>query len=260
MAQQEYSVAQLAKLSQLTERTLRYYDQIGLLVPRRDSNGYRVYDEADVLMLERIVILRSCGMSLSDISTALSDEHVDLSVLLNRHLEILQAQEAELSRAIAATQKMVEGLKGPKNMNEEQRFEELKKNSVVRFEEEYGAEARSRYGDAVIDEANERMISMSKLAWDMKEALEQRIKDTLVRAMETDDATSPEARMLADMHAQWIRVHWGEEGYSPEAHVQLAEGYLKDPRFISYYDDACGKGATEFLCAAIKANISDSNS
>lgn len=142
MAQQEYSVAQLAKLSQLTERTLRYYDQIGLLVPRRDSNGYRVYDEADVLMLERIVILRSCGMSLSDISTALSDEHVDLSVLLNRHLEILLAQETELSRAIAATQKMVEGLKGPKNMNEEQRFEELKKNSVVRFEEEYMAPKR----------------------------------------------------------------------------------------------------------------------
>ena len=103
MAQQEYSVAQLAKLSQLTERTLRYYDQIGLLVPRRDSNGYRVYDEADVLMLERIVILRSCGMSLSDISTALSDEHVDLSVLLKGHLESLHAQQAELARAIAAT-------------------------------------------------------------------------------------------------------------------------------------------------------------
>lgn len=260
MVQQEYSVAQLAKLSQLTERTLRYYDQIGLLVPRRNSNGYRVYDEADVQMLERIVILRACGMSLSDISTALSDTDVDLPVLLKDHLENLRAQQTELTRAIAATQKMAEGLKGLNDMNEEQRFEELKKNSVARFEEEYGAEARSRYGDTAIDEANERMISMSKLAWNMKEELEQRIKDTLVRAMETDDVTSPEARMLADMHAQWIRVHWGEERYSPQAHVQLAEGYLKDPRFISYYDDACGKGATEFLCAAIKANIADSNS
>ena len=62
--------------------------------------------------------------------------------------------------------------------------------------------------------------------------------------------------MVAEMHAQWIRVHWGEEGYTPEVHRELAKGYLKDPRFIACYDGACGEGATEFLCAIIQANVS----
>ena len=101
-----------------------------------------------------------------------------------------------------------------------------------RFEDEYGEEARALYGDAAIDEANERMLSMSKLAWDKKEELEQLVKDTLVEARATGDVTSPESRMLAEMHAQWIRVHWGDNGYSVEAHRGLVEGYLQDPRFI----------------------------
>lgn len=140
-------------------------------------------------------------------------------------------------------------------MNDEERFEALKQQSIERFEQNYGQEARQRYGDDAIDEANERMLTMSKLAWEMKEELEQRIKEVLVRAMTAGDPTSPEARMLADMHAQWIRVHWGEDAYTPEAHVQLAEGYLHDPRFIAYYDEACGEGATQFLRDVIVANI-----
>ena len=141
-------------------------------------------------------------------------------------------------------------------MNDDQRFEKLKRDSVARFEEEYGQEARGLYGDEAIDDANERMLSMSKLAWDMKEELEQRIKDALVDAMATGDPGSPESRMVAEMHARWIQVHWGEGAYTPQAHVQLAEGYLQDPRFVAYYDDACGRGATAFLRDVIVANIS----
>lgn len=140
-------------------------------------------------------------------------------------------------------------------MTDEERFEELKKSSVEQFEDEFGEEARALFGDAAIDEANERMLNMSKLAWDMKEELEQRVKDTLVKAMATEDARSPESRILAEMHAQWIKVHWGDAGYSAEAHRSLVQGYLGDPRFVEYYDSECGKGATEFLRDAVLANI-----
>ena len=40
------------------------------------------------------------------------------------------------------------------------------------------------------------------------------------------------------------------------AHRKLAKGYLEDSRFVAYYDDACGKGATEFLCQIIQTNVS----
>lgn len=51
-------------------------------------------------------------------------------------------------------------------------------------------------------------------------------------------------------------MHWGEDAYTPRAHIALAEGYLADPRFVEYYDGAAGKGATEFLRDIIKANVS----
>ena len=255
MEDKRYSVAELAKMAGVTERTLRYYDQIGLLVPARSNNGYRAYSIDDVHMLQRIMLLRACGIGLAEIAQALSNPDLDIATILENHRDELLEQRDLLTRSIAATDAMIERLERLRGMNDEQRFEQLKRDSVVRFEEEYGQEARKRYGDEVIDAANERMISMSKPAWEAKEELEQRIKEALVRAMKTGDVTSPEARMVAEMHAQWIRVHWGEGAYTPEAHVQLAEGYLHDPRFVEYYDSACGEGATEFLRNAIEANI-----
>lgn len=255
MSQSTYKVAELAKLSGLTERTLRYYDQIGLLEPKRSDNGYRIYDSNDVRKLQHIMILRSCGIGLSDISAFLSGSDTDLATYLQEHLSRLEDQRNKITRNIAVSSEMLDRLERMRGMNDEERFEQLKRNSVARFEDEFGEEARSRYGDDAIDSANKRMLGMSKTAWDMKEELEQRIKEQLVRAMATGDPTSSEAVLVVEMHAQWLRVHWGDNAYTPEAHVLLAEGYLKDSRFIEYYDGSCGEGATQFLYEAIKSHV-----
>ncbi len=253
--EKRHTTKELADMAGVSPRTLRYYDQIGLLVPARAGNGYRSYGPEDVHRLQHILLLRSCGVPLETIEEALDKSDFDLSAMLQGHLETLCRQREELDRTIAAAKVAVAGLEAFEKMSDEERFEQIKQESVARFEEEYGQESRELYGNEAIDEANERMLKMSKLAWDAKEELEQRIKDNLVVAMTTGDPTSPESRLVAGMHAQWIKVHWGDEAYSPEAHVSLAEGYLKDARFIEYYDKACGDGATEFLCDIIKANI-----
>lgn len=255
MSEQQYTVSQLAQLAGLSVRTLRYYDQLGLLVPKRSANGYRSYGKDEVHRLQHIMLLRSCGLALADIGDALEKPGFDLETALRSQLYKLERQQAELARTIQAAQNALKGLESFKDMDDTEKFEQLKRDSVTRFEEEYGEESRALYGDEAIDEANERMLSMSKLAWNAKEELEQRIKEALIAAMATGSTASPESRMCAEMHAQWIRVHWGEAAYSPEAHVQLAEGYIADPRFVEYYDSACGEGATEFLRDIIKENI-----
>ena len=55
------------------------------------------------------------------------------------------------------------------------------------------------------------------------------------------------------MHARWIGLHWGDGAYSREAHLGLAQGYLRDERFRAYYDSRAGVGATEFLVQALQA-------
>ena len=84
----------------------------------------------------------------------------------------------------------------------------------------------------------------------MKE-LEGAIVEQLNLAMKTGDMVGSEAHKLCEMHERWLRMQWSDGAYSRQAHLGLARGYLADPRFVAYYDDAAGNGATRFLCDAL---------
>lgn len=64
----EYSINKLAKLAGISTRTLRYYDEIELLSPKRiSSNDYRVYGQKEVDLLQQILFFRELGISLEEI-------------------------------------------------------------------------------------------------------------------------------------------------------------------------------------------------
>lgn len=70
--QQHWKVGELAKLTGLTIRTLRFYDQIGLFAPSGHSDsGHRLYNEADIGRLQQIMALKDLGLSLDEIRTTL---------------------------------------------------------------------------------------------------------------------------------------------------------------------------------------------
>lgn len=63
-----YSTGQFAKLANVTQRTIRYYDKIGLLKPSFVmENGYRMYTQEDLLKLQKILSLKHLGFSLEEI-------------------------------------------------------------------------------------------------------------------------------------------------------------------------------------------------
>ena len=98
-------VGELAERSGLTIRTLRYYDQIGLLSPtRHTSGGQRLYDDGDVRRLYRICLLRRIGFALEEVAQALDDPGWDLDHALHRHLEFTDhrlAAGGQLRRRLA---------------------------------------------------------------------------------------------------------------------------------------------------------------
>jgi DNA-binding transcriptional MerR regulator len=97
-----YSIEQVATRTGLTKRTLRYYEEVGLLSPTgRTEGNYRRYSEADVKRLERIKELRDLlGFSLTDIRTLISaeDERVQIKEAYRHETEAL-AKMAQLDRA-----------------------------------------------------------------------------------------------------------------------------------------------------------------
>lgn len=127
--------------------------------------------------------------------------------------------------------------------------------TLGRWRDPYEQEARERYGDEAVDASYAKLDALSSDEWKAKNLLEESIKVQLRLAMATGNPKSEEAAELARMHTRWIRMHWGDGTYSREAHLGLASGYLADERFIKYYDDACGDGATAFLVETLNANL-----
>lgn len=248
-----YTVGSLAKLAGVTVRALHHYEDEGLLHPERTASGYRRYGAADVERLQQILLLRSCGLSLGDIRVALADDRFDFRAALVDHLATLRARQKELETLVGTVEKTIASLEGRCTMTDEERFEGMKARAIAENEERYGAEVRQAYGDAAMDAANERMAGMSQEEWSDAKALEAAILEQLTAAKATGNPTGEAARKLCAMHARWLQMHWGEGAYSPAAHAALAEGYVADPRFTAYYDEAAGEGATAFLRDALVA-------
>ena len=254
MAERHYTPKQLADLSGVSVRTLHHYDQIGLLVPARRSNGYRAYDANDVARLQQILLYRDMGLELSAIAQLLDAPGYDAAASLRSHLHELRIRRTQLDTLIATVEKTVATMEGRATLTDRERFEGLKRKTIEDNERTYGAEARKRHGDRAVDEANAKLLRMSEGEWTNIMELEEAIKEQLRTAMATGDAQGSEAAELVRMHARWLAAHWPDDAYSPAAHRGMADAYLADERFTAYYDEACGAGATQFLHDAIHAN------
>ena len=83
-----YTTGKFAKLANVSERTLRYYDQVGLLKPSFVlENGYRQYGNQDLLRLQKILLLRKLGFSIDEIVSFLSDQNKEEDVLKSLQMQ-----------------------------------------------------------------------------------------------------------------------------------------------------------------------------
>jgi DNA-binding transcriptional MerR regulator len=118
MSDQErrWSIGEMARDSGLTVRTLRHYDQIGLLAAReRTDSGHRRYSENDLWRLLRIRALRRLGLSLEDVRRVLdapADDPEALQGVLRAELDRLESKAVELAGTIAQVRKLLDRMDG----------------------------------------------------------------------------------------------------------------------------------------------------
>lgn len=90
----ELTIGEVTARTGVTERTLRYYEELGLLAPDRDPGGRRRYNRATLDRLYRVRLLRELGTAIADIDP----DSVDLLALTRRHLADLDARAADIAR------------------------------------------------------------------------------------------------------------------------------------------------------------------
>ena len=242
----EYSIQALSRLSGVTTRTLRWYDEIGLLKPSRVAeSGYRYYGPAEVDRLQDILYYRALGVELARIKRCLDDPSFDRLAALRSHLTALEAERARLEGLIRSVRQTIGAEERKEIMDDKQKFEAFKQRVVDWHQETYGAEARGRYGDAEVEEAQTAVLNLTPEQYQEWTRLGGELQTALERAVAS--GASPEGedgRAAAALHRRWLTLTGNQ--YDPAKHRGLAELYVSDPRFTAYYDRAV-PGCSRFL-------------
>ena len=118
-----YTVKKLATMSGVSVRTLHFYDKVGLLKPAyHGANGYRFYEEAQLLMLQQILFYRELGFELKQIKKILGRPGFDKVAALESHRKVLRQNLADTQKLIQTIDKTLEHLKGTKKMKSQELF------------------------------------------------------------------------------------------------------------------------------------------
>lgn len=246
----EYTVGALAKLAGVSPRTIRFYDEAGLLSPARvGENGYRAYGTAEVDRLQEILILRALGMKLSEVARVLGAPGFDREAALRDHLIELRERRARIDDLIGNVEKTLGALKGEIEMKDSEKFEGLGERLVQENEEKYGREVREKYGEEAVEKSNAKVRGMTPEQFARAEELNRGIEEALREAVSGGDPAGAAAQRACALHKEWLSLFAGM--YSPEYHAALGEMYVSDDRFRAHYDKIV-PGAAEMLRDAIQ--------
>lgn len=245
----EYTVQKLALLAGVSARTLRYYDEIGILKPARiNSSGYRIYGQAQVDRLQQILFYRELGVDLDSIKEIVTAPSFDGAKALREHREKLLEKREQLDALISNVDKTIALTEGRMIMSDKEKFEGFKKKLVEDNEAKYGKEVREKYGESTVNSSNQKVLGMTQEQYDEVTKLATEVIETLHAAYKTGDPAGELAQKAADLHRQWLCYYW--DSYSKEAHAGVAQMYVDDPRFTAYYDEK-QPGSAEFLRDAV---------
>jgi DNA-binding transcriptional MerR regulator len=248
----EWSIQQTARLAGTTSRTLRHYDELGLVPPSRiGNNGYRYYDERALLRLQRVLLLRELGLGLPQIADLLTHEYDEASALTTQ-LSLLRQEQDRLARQIAAVEHTINALRGGEELMAETMFEGFDHTQYKdEVEQRWGKDAYARsdawYRGMSDEERRNWLARAEQLGLDWIAAAE-------AAAITPDSA---QAKDLARRHIDWLRGIPGTPAAEPDgdlaAYVRaLADGYVADERFAANYG---GVEGASFVRDALVAYI-----
>jgi DNA-binding transcriptional MerR regulator len=224
-----YTIKEIAGLAGVTTRTLRYYDQIGLLPPAEiGSNGYRYYDKDSLLHLQQILFYRELDVPLNEIQLIMSRPDFNLENALADHRARLSKRWQRLEALITTIDKTIANLQGGRQMAAEDYFEGFDHR-------QYEDEVKQRWGDT--SQYAESQKKWGSYSQEEKEAIKAEGGRITIAMVSEDPNTSPDdprvQEAIGEYHAYLNKYFYTcEVGYLRG----LADMWAADPRFAINYD------------------------
>lgn len=112
------NIGDVAERAGLPAKTIRYYEDIGLITPARSANGYRAFSDSDLHKLAFLGRARALGFSIEDCRALMQlyeDEHrtsAEVRDIAQHHLDRIEAKVADLSEMRATLTSLVKSCAG----------------------------------------------------------------------------------------------------------------------------------------------------
>ncbi len=224
-----YTVGQLSKIAGITIRALRYYDKLGILKPSSiGGNGYRYYDDQNLIILQEIMLYRELDLSLEQIKNILGSRDFEVLPALLNHKENILNRIDRLNILVGTIDQTISHLKGEINMNKNQLFSGFSEEE----QERYAAEAENLYDKETVRQSNRKWKSYSDQ--EKKRILDEgkAIYKEMVNEITAGPASS-KVQALVERWRQHMNYFWTPD---LDQLVGLAALYNDDPRFKANYD------------------------
>ncbi len=228
-----YTVNALAKLAGVSVRTLHYYDEVGLLKPSAiQKNGYRVYEERELLLLQQILFFRELDFPVDEIKRVLTAKSFDLGQALRDHRTMIELKKKRLSGLLKTIDTTLQKLERGTSMDD-QDMKELYETFGEDTIKNYADEVKQKWGNTeAYKQSMERASKMTKADYEKYKQDSDAFMKKVAATMDKG-ATSAEFQALIAEHFKSLST-WYEPNF--EMYRGLAKTYVEDPRFTKYYE------------------------
>lgn len=248
-----WSIVEVARMSGVSSRALRHYDEIGLLPPARvGANGYRYYEQAELLRLQQILLLRELGLGLAEIRGIL-DSQLDQVQALREHRERLLREQDRLgvlARTVARTIDQLQAIDRLQAINQPQAEGSAAMTEINRPENLFEGFDPSAYDDEVRERWPQGWEQSARFTATLTpqdiERMQREMTAAMIRMAELMAAGTPvdDAAVQAEIELAYQGVcrFWTPDA---DAFTNLGRMYVEDERFKATYDRIAG-GLAEY--------------
>lgn len=252
----EHSIQDVARAAGTTSRTLRHYDEIGLVRPSRvGHNGYRYYDNTALVRLQRVLLLRQLGLGLDAIRQVLESQDAAPGAeaqILGDHLALLRAEQRRLAAQIGSVERTIAALTGA----HEEGMNLMAENMFDGFDHtQYKDEVEQRWGKDAYTQSDQWWRGLGQAGQaEWKERMQQLMGEWTAAASREEDPRSTAAQDLAARQVEWLRSIPGTPAHGSGGDLAgyllgLGELYVADERFAANYG---GDASARFVRDALR--------
>lgn len=248
-SRKKFTVKQVAELSGVSDRTLRFYDEIGLLKPASiGENGYRYYEKEQLLALQQILFYRELGFELAMIQKIISKPDFDKIAALKSHREQLEKETEKTKALIETIDKTLAHLQKETPMKEKEMYNGFDPKKQAEYEEylisNYGDRAQKNIEESKRRTKDWKKEDFEKVGRDYAE-IHKALRLFLEKGVSVKD---PQVQERIKAHYEVVNRFWTP---NREAYIALGKNYCDFPDFRKHFD-SFHPSLAEYIAAAMK--------